>query len=180
MIKLKMLQSFAILVLTLVAVLLGNWKVDTVNAGVSDRRNATSTPTTRPPVVIAQCEDDNSAPTIDRLFISPTVIHAGQLITFTALAHDKCGVGSVVYDIHYPASSYVLRPNCNFNGGKRDICSFTETIDHGISPALLGEYKIIVRIADIKGNVATYYPDGTLQGGSSNSHRLSIPSILVQ
>ena len=170
--------SRILFILLLSAIFLSLWQAAAADPRLDERRHATSTPTTRPR--LTSCLQDISAPMIDRLFIGPTVIHAGEPVTFTVSAHDDCGINTVIFDIHYPATTYVLHPNCNFDGRVRDMCSLTETIDHGFSPPRLGEYTISVRIVDVKGNVARYHADGTLEGGNSPTHSIFIPSILVQ
>lgn len=124
--------------------------------------------------------DDGFGPTITELTITPTTTNPGGLITFSVSAEDVNGVANVIYDIRYPNGTYVLRPNCNFLGAVSDICEFTESIDQGIRPALLGDYVIeSVRAVDTHGNVAIYYPDGTASGTVSSSHSLPIPVIEI-
>lgn len=133
----------------------------------------TPTPTSTP-------APDTLGPWITNLSISPSTGNPGQIVTFSVTAQDPAGIGNVIYDIYYPNSTYVLRPNCNFNGATSGTCSFSESVDHGISPTLLGDYVIkTVRTNDKLGNMATYYPNGTVTNSSQNTHNLNIPAITI-
>lgn len=136
----------------------------------------TTTPTPTP----TPDPTDTLGPLITNISISPTTGNPGQIVTFSVTAQDPAGIGNVIYDIYYPNSTYVLRPNCNFNGAISGTCSFSESIDHGISPTLLGDYVIkTVRTNDKLNNVATYYPNGTVTNSSQNTHNLTIPAITI-
>jgi peptidoglycan hydrolase-like protein with peptidoglycan-binding domain len=145
------------------------------------------TPTTTPsdttpavPAIPTTPSSDTTGPLITNLSISPTSIESGGLVTFTATIEDSSGIENVIYDIHYPNSDYILRPNCNFEGVNSGTCTFTESIDHGISPTLYGEYVIeSIRVTDSLGNLATYYPNNSVSGGSQDTHNLSIPTIYI-
>jgi hypothetical protein len=119
-------------------------------------------------------------------------IDAGNLffqgaVTFTATVEDPSGILRIIYDIYYPADqryvavSYILRPLCNFNGVTSGTCSFTQSIDHGIqNPTLLVDYVIqTIRIIDMRDNISTYYPEGTVTGGANATHNLTIPVITI-
>lgn len=137
---------------------------------------ATSTATSTPPVPVS----DALGPWITNLSISPTSGNVGVIVTFSVTAEDSAGIGNIVYDIRYPNSSYVLRPNCNFNGAQSGTCTFSESIDHGIQPTILGEYIIeSVRATDLLGNVSTYYPNGTVLNSQQSTHSLTIPVINI-
>ena len=128
--------------------------------------------TTNPP--------DTVGPLITSLSITPTNGNAGQIITFTVTAEDPSGVGNIVYDIKYPNSSYYLRPNCNVNGATSGTCTFSQAIDQAQQPTLYGSYVIeTIRAADSLGNVATYYPTGSVTNGSQSSHSVTIPAIVI-
>lgn len=139
--------------------------------------DATSTTPAPPPPP----SDDVTGPTITSLSITPLSTVPGGQVAFTATAEDPSGINTIIYDIKYPGTTYTLRPNCNFNGVTSGTCAFGESIDHGIKdPTLLGDYVIIsVRIIDTIGNTATYYPDGTVAGGSSGTHSLTIPAVTI-
>jgi peptidoglycan hydrolase-like protein with peptidoglycan-binding domain len=139
-----------------------------------------ATPATTTPPVDPTPLEDTTGPLITNLSVSPTSIDSGESVTFTATIEDQSGIENVIYDIRYPNSSYVLRPNCNFEGVKSGTCTFTESIDHGISPTLYGEYVIdSIRVTDSLDNLATYYPNGSVSGSSQDTHNLSIPTILI-
>ena len=136
---------------------------------------ATSTPPTSPSPV-----NDNLGPWITSLSISPTTILPGGLVTFTVSAEDPNGIGSIVNDIKYPGISYTLRPNWNLGGATSGIQTFSNSIDHGISPTILGEYIIeSIRAVDSLSNVSTYYPNGTVTNAKQGTHSLVIPTITV-
>lgn len=141
--------------------------------------DASSTPNPPPPSPLPA--SDTTGPTITNLSITPTTVAAGGQVSFTATAEDPSGVQNLVYVIQYPGTSYSLQPNCNFNGVTSGTCAFGESVDHGIKdPTILGDYVITsIRITDTLGNVATYYPNGTVSGGASATHSLSIPAITV-
>jgi len=129
-------------------------------------------------------KEDTLGPWITDLSILPTEGSPGEVITFTASAQDPSGVKTIVYDITYPPSSssdgYVLRPNCNFDATTNSSCTLSQTIDYGISPAILGDYTIAIRIVDNAGNLATYYSNGSVENSEDSVHELNIPSIAIQ
>jgi len=146
----------------------------------SSTSTATTTPSEVPPPPPSP-SSDTIGPTITSLTITPVSTVIGGSVSFSVTAEDPSGVRSVVYDIKYPGSSYVLRPNCNLNGVISGTCGFGQPIDDGIqNPSLLGDYVIqTVRATDALGNVATYYPDGTVTNGASTTHTLTIPAIAI-
>lgn len=133
-------------------------------------------PSSPPPASVA----DTVGPTITSLSITPASTVIGGAVSFNATAEDPSGVGQLVYNIHYPGSAYVLRPNCNFNGVTSGTCGFGQPIDDGIqNPSLLGDYVIDIRIVDLLGNSAYYYANGTVTNGVNATHGLTIPAITI-
>lgn len=123
---------------------------------------------------------DTTGPTITSLSITPTNTTVGGAVSFSATAEDPSGIQTIIYNIHYPGSSYVLRPNCNYNGVTSGTCGFGESIDHGIqNPSILGDYIINIRIVDLLGNSAYYYSNGSVTGGVSATHSLTIPAVTI-
>ncbi|HSE35387.1 MAG TPA: peptidoglycan-binding protein [Candidatus Paceibacterota bacterium] len=155
-----------------------------ISASLAATSTASTTPVVVPivPTIVAPPSSlaDITGPTITSLTISPTRTAVGGAVSFQATAEDPSGIQTIVYDIAYPGSGYVLRPNCNFNGVTVGTCGFGESIDHGIqNPSLLGEYTISIRIVDMLGNVAAYYPNGTVTNGITPTHSHTIPVITV-
>src|SRR3989344_6469379 len=151
-----------------------------VSSSVGTSSSSSSIATSTPPVT-----NDNFGPWITNLSITPTDINPGGLVTFTVSAEDPNGIGSIVVDIKYPPcschdSDYYLRPNFNFSGANSGTQTFTETIDHGTSPTILGDYIITtIRAVDSHGNLSTYYPNGTVSNAKQETHTLTIPVIKV-
>lgn len=151
---------------------------DVLATDVVDGQMITATSTPPPPP--APPVDDDFGPLITSLSISPTSVATDGPVTFSVTAEDPTGIGNVIYDIRYPNSSYVLRPNCNFYGATSGTCVFTESVDHAMLPRVSGNYVIeTVRAGDRSDNVTTYYPNGTVTGGESSVHNLTIPVIAV-
>ena len=124
---------------------------------------------------------DTFGPWITNLSITPTSGSPGVIITYTVTAEDPDGVTNIINDIKYPGSIYYLRPNWNLGGATNGTQTFSETVDHGMSPTLLGQYVIeTIRAADSLGNISTYYPDGTVENSIQSTHNLTIPSILIE
>lgn len=147
----------------------------TSSSSSSVATSSSSAISSAPPVA-----NDNLGPWITNLSILPTSINPGGLVAFTVTAEDSNGIGSIVVDIKYPNSNYYLRPNFNFSGATSGTQTFTETIDHGISPTILGDYIIVtIRAVDSLGNLSTYYPNGTITGAKQGTHALTIPVINV-
>ncbi len=123
---------------------------------------------------------DHVGPRISYLSITPTSVVPGGQVVFTATADDPSGVNNLIYNIKYPGTTYTLRPNCNFNLAPHGTCTLPQSIDGGIKPTVLGSYVIqSVSVSDGAGNLATYYPDGTVTNGPSVSHNFAIPAITV-
>lgn len=150
------------------------------SSSVASSSSSSSIATSTPPIA-----NDNLGPWITNLSILPTSINPGDLVTFTTTAEDPNGIGSIVVDIKYPPctcydSDYYLRPNFNFSGATSGTQTFTETIDHGTSPTILGDYEIVtIRAVDSFGNLSTYYPNGTVTNAKQGTHTLTIPVIKV-
>ena len=148
------------------------------NTTISSEQSFT---TLTPPPPATPPVSSSFGPWITSLSISPTSGPPGTVITFTTSAEDPNGVGSIVVDIKYPGTSYTLRPNWNLAGATSGTQTFSESIDHGISPTILGEYVIeSIRAADSLGNVSKYYPSGAVENSNESSHNFVIPSISIQ
>lgn len=129
---------------------------------------------------LSSSSSDKLGPWLTNVSLSPTSGPPGTVFTFTASAEDPAGLVRIIYDIAYPNSSYVLRPNCNFAGSTSETCTISEAIDVGQSPAVLGEYKITIRLLDALHNVSTFYQNGTAVNSNESTHTIPIPSILIQ
>jgi len=142
-------------------------------------QSATTTPPI-PPTPTPTSTPDTLGPWITNFFASPTSISPGGLVTFSVTAEDQAGIGSITVNIKYPNSSYYLRPNFQFSGATGGTQTFTETVDHGIQPTILGSYVIeSITAADTRNNVSTYYPNGAVINSLQSIHNLTIPVIVV-
>lgn len=149
------------------------------NSASSSSQSLTTTAPPAPPV--------NSAygPWITALSISPTSGPAGTQVTFSVTAEDPNGVASIVIEIRYPDNTVydgprTIEPNWNLRGVTSGSQTFTESVDHNTSPAILGEYEIVkITAYDSDGNYSRYYPNGNVENNKQSTHNLTIPSITI-